>query len=85
MPYNPVILACNKMADNPPLARIEIIDDDLWEALRNKSPTERIQMIDAANRTARILAAAGIRYLHPDWNEAQIQDEVIRRVCGGTS
>lgn len=64
---------------------IEVIDDDLFEVLRHKSPAEKIQMIGAANRTARLLAAAGVRYQHPDWNEAQVQSEVIRRVCGGTA
>ncbi len=63
---------------------IEVIDDDLLEVLRGKSPAERIQMIGAANRTARLLAAAGIRYQHPDWNDAQVHSEVLRRVCGGT-
>jgi hypothetical protein len=63
--------------------RIEAIDDDLVDALRDKSPAERIQMIGVANRTARLLAAAGIRYQHPDWTEEQVNIEVIRRVCGG--
>jgi hypothetical protein len=63
--------------------RIETIDEDVVNALRGKSPAERIQMIGAANRTARLLAAAGIRYQHPDWPEEQVKAEVIRRVCGG--
>src|SRR5688572_7114620 len=64
---------------------IEVIDDELAQVLRDKTPAERVEMIGAANRTARLLAAAGIRYNHPDWDEAQIQAEVIRRVCGGTN
>jgi hypothetical protein len=64
--------------------RIEAIDDDLVNALREKTPADRIQMIGAANRTARLLAAAGVRYQHPDWTEEQIDVEVIRRVCGGS-
>jgi Xaa-Pro aminopeptidase len=63
---------------------IEVIDDQLAEILRTKTPAERVEMIAAANRTARLLAAAGIRCQHPDWDEAQIQAEVIRRVTGGT-
>jgi hypothetical protein len=43
-----------------------------------------VEMVAAANRTARLLAAAGTRFVHPDWDEAQVQAEVIRRVCGGT-
>ncbi len=64
---------------------VEIVDDSLAAVLRAKSPAEKIQMIGAANRTARILAAAGIRFLHPDWTEDQVHDELVRRVYGGTT
>jgi hypothetical protein len=64
--------------------RIEVIDDDLAEVLRQKTPAQKIEMIGAANRTARLLAAAGVRHQHPDWDETQIQSEVRRRVCSGT-
>jgi hypothetical protein len=74
-----------RMSDAPAVGRIEAIDDNLAEILRNKTPLERVQMIGAANHTARLLAAAGARFNHPDWNEDQIQAEIIRRVCGGTS
>lgn len=64
--------------------RIEVIDDQMAEILRSKTPAERIEMIGAANRTARRLAAAGVRFQHPDWDNSQVQAEVIRRVSGGT-
>ena len=48
---------------------LESIDDSLADVLRHKTPAEKVEMIVAANRTARILAAAGIRHLHPDWDE----------------
>ena len=41
-------------------------------------------MIAAANPTARLLAAAGVRYQHPDWDDERVRMEVIKRVCGGT-
>lgn len=62
--------------------RVEVIDDDLADVLRTKSPAEKIQMVGAANRTARILAAAGVRFLHPDWDENQVEAEVLRRIRG---
>lgn len=65
--------------------RIEIIDPVLARILRHKSPAERLAMIADANRTARLLAAAGVRCVHPDWNDAQVQAEVIKRVSGGSS
>jgi hypothetical protein len=63
---------------------LEAIDDSLADVLRHKTPAEKVEMIAGANRTARLLAAAGIRHLHPDWDDQQVQAEVIRRVCGGT-
>jgi hypothetical protein len=64
---------------------LESIDDSLADVLRHKSPAEKVAMVAAANRTARILAAAGVRYLHPDWDEVRVQSEVIQRVCGGSN
>ena len=46
--------------------RIEVIDRAYAAILATKSPAEKISMVAEANRTARMLAAAGERYLHPD-------------------
>jgi hypothetical protein len=73
------------MSDAPRVRRFEVIDDNFAQVLRSKTPLQRVQMIGAANRTARILATAGARFQHPEWTDEQIQAEVIRRVCGGTS
>jgi hypothetical protein len=62
---------------------IEVVEPELAAILRTKTPAERIEMIFAANRTARMLAAAGIRHQHPDWDESQVNREVVRRVSGG--
>jgi hypothetical protein len=64
--------------------KIEVVDDELAAVLRTKTPAERIEMIAAANRTARLLAAAGVRFQHPDWSDEQVHAEVVRRVSGGT-
>ncbi|MEX2169872.1 MAG: hypothetical protein WD851_11225 [Pirellulales bacterium] len=62
---------------------IEVVDSDLAAILRTKKPAERIEMVFAANRTARMLAAGGIRYQHPEWSDEQVQHEVVRRVSRG--
>lgn len=59
---------------------IEVVDDDLAEILRQKSPAERIQMAADANDTARLLAAGGIRFAHPEWSDERVQQEVARRM-----
>ncbi|HEX5471390.1 MAG TPA: hypothetical protein VFW73_05865 [Lacipirellulaceae bacterium] len=69
---------------NPPKKairhRTEAVDDALADALRNKSPGDRIQMTGDANDTARLIMAAGIRYSHQDWTDDQVQREVARRM-----
>lgn len=64
---------------------IETIDPAIASVLKQKSPADRLEMIVAANRTARLLAMAGVRFIHPNWDAAEIEAEVIRRVCGGSS
>ena len=51
---------------------IEVIDDALVEVLRHKTFAEKAAMIFAANRMARVLAAAGARHQHTEWSQAQI-------------
>lgn len=60
---------------------VELLDDQMVEILRAKTPAERVEMIFAANRTARLLAAAGVRYEHPDWDEIQVQAAVVKRIA----
>ncbi|MCA9231462.1 MAG: hypothetical protein KDA57_12475 [Planctomycetales bacterium] len=67
------------------IPNIEVLDDQEAEILCAKTPAERVELIFAANRTDRLLAEAGARYAHPDWDDAQIQAEIIKRVCGGSS
>ncbi len=59
---------------------LDVVDDDVAEILRRKTPAERIQMTAEANETARVLVAAGIRYRHPGWPEERVQFEVARRM-----
>jgi hypothetical protein len=70
------------MSRNIDPRNIEVIEDDLAEILRQKTPAERIAMAADANETARIITAAGIRHCHPEWSEQQVQREVARRMLG---
>jgi len=62
----------------------EWVDEHVIEILRSKAPAERVAMILDANDMARSLASAGIRYIHPEWDEQQLQAEVARRMLGDT-
>ena len=64
-----------------PSPHIEVLDEQIASILREKTPAQKVAMIADAHRTARILARAGVRHLHPDWTEEQIQREVLRRMA----
>jgi len=59
--------------------QIEVVDPQVADVLRKKTPAERIAMIGEARRTALLLASAGVRYRHPAWDAAQVEAEVLRR------
>jgi hypothetical protein len=62
--------------------QIEVIEDELADVLRRKTPAERVAMIAEANETMRLLIATGLRARHPDWSDAQVKGEVARRMGG---
>lgn len=64
---------------NKPTRR-EQVDDEIVAILKHKSPAECVAMMGEANETARVLAAAGVRHLHPDWSDAKVRTEVARRM-----
>jgi len=61
-------------------------DDDLdavqVQAIRRMTYAERFQMVLESGRRIRMLVEAYLRTNHPDWSEAQIQAEVLRRARG---
>ena len=65
--------------------RIEVVDDDMADILRKKTPAQRIAMVGAAHRTARLIIEASVRRQHPDWDKQAISREVARRLLGGTT
>ncbi len=63
-------------------SRIEMIDDDMAEVLRRKTPLERVAMVFDANKTMRLLLEAHFRDRHPDWDDQQIAAAIARRLLG---
>ena len=49
--------------------RFEMVDDEMAALMRAKTPAERVACVTAANHTARLLASAGIRHQHPEWDD----------------
>jgi len=64
--------------------RYEIIDDQMAEILRAKTPAERLEMANGMWRTARELISSKLRYDHPEWTADQIWAETARRMSGGS-
>ncbi len=60
--------------------RIRVVDDETAEWLRHTTPAQRIQMVGALNVMAREIVAAEIRRRWPDWTEAMIAKEGLRRL-----
>ncbi len=65
--------------------RVEVIDRLTAAILASKTPAERVAMVGDAHRTARILIAAGVRHIHPDWDEEKVQSEVAHRMIHGAT
>lgn len=63
---------------------LDVIDDQMVEILRAKTPAETLMMTAKADRVARQLEAAGFRLRHPDWTEDQIQREIAARRLHGS-
>ena len=59
--------------------KIEVVDDDVADFLRRKTPTERIGLMYEANRFTRRHVNAIVAAQHPDWDESAVQEEVKRR------
>ena len=64
--------------------QIEVIEDELADVLRRKTPAERVAMISEANETMRLLISAGLRRRHPEWPEERLKAELVRRMGGDT-
>jgi hypothetical protein len=63
---------------------IEVLDEAIVEALRRKTPAERVAMIFAANRTMRLRLEGHLRSTHPDWDTPTVMREIARRMNRGT-
>lgn len=64
--------------------QIEVVDDVMAEIYKRKTPIERLQIAFGLWRSARIQLFNCIYSLHPDWDEGQIQREVVRRISHGS-
>ena len=60
--------------------RIEVMDPEMAEIMRQKTPAEKLAMSFAMWKFARTMIVNVLRTEHPDWNEDQILREAARRL-----
>ena len=64
---------------------IELPDPDVLESFRGKAHAERAKIVSDAHRAARTMIESQLRFQHPDWDEAQIHKELLKRLIGGAA
>jgi hypothetical protein len=65
--------------------RYEIMDDQMAEIMRSKTPAEKLAMLDGMWRMARGLIQSMLRHQHPDRSDEQINSETARRLSRGAT
>ena len=70
---------------DPPRPDPEVVCDAVAAILRKKTEAERLAIAFGLWRFARRLVASAVRKDHPEWHEAEVKREVIRRFSGGAA
>jgi hypothetical protein len=60
--------------------RYEIVDDEMVEVLRTKTPDEKLAIAEGMWQMARDLIRDMLRHDHPDWSETQVEEATARRL-----
>ncbi|MCL5676851.1 MAG: hypothetical protein M1602_03100 [Firmicutes bacterium] len=65
--------------------QIEIVDPVMVEVLRLKTGAERLRIAHGMWASTRARLDAYLRREHPDWDDEQINREILRRLLHGSS
>lgn len=65
--------------------RIEAVDNVMGKILKQKSPLERLEIAFGLWRSARKQLFFYLRSLHPDWDDAKLHKEVVKRISHGAA
>lgn len=63
--------------------QIEVVDDDVAEVLRQKTPAERIGIGIGIWHSAQKMLTMHLTCTHPEWNKLRVEQEVARRLSHG--
>lgn len=64
--------------------QIEVMDKDMVEILRAKTPAERLAIADGMWVSARRMLIATLQAEHPEWSNKQVEQETARRLSHAT-
>ena len=64
--------------------QIEVVDEAVARVLRSKKGMERLRIAHESWRLLRSRLEAYLRFRHPDWDTARVNQEVARRLSGGS-
>ena len=64
--------------------RIEVIDDQMAEVLKNKTPQERLMIAFEMWESTKKMLTNFLYSEYPEWNQKQIHNEVVKRMSHGS-
>jgi hypothetical protein len=62
---------------------IEVVDEEMAAVYRAIPPVRRLQLMSDMFTSARRMILSHLRAEHPEWSEAQVNDEAGRRLSHG--
>lgn len=63
--------------------QIEVVNDDMAEVLRSKTPAERIRIGFGLWTSARNMLMVNLKKTYPEWDTERLNREVARRLSHG--
>jgi hypothetical protein len=63
--------------------QIEVVDDQMAEVLKGKTPAERLRIGFNMWISVRKMLLSHIAHSHPDWSRQEVEREVARRLLHG--
>jgi hypothetical protein len=64
--------------------KIEVVDDQMAEVLRNKTPAERLRIGFNMWISTRRMLLSHLSNTHPEWSREEVEREVARRLLHGS-
>ena len=62
---------------------IEMMDPEMVPILQAMTPAQRLKSLGSMWRQGLAIARGGVKHQHPDWDDARVRQEVIKRMSGG--